>query len=72
MTLKFQVADQLASVVGEIERRGNELPAHLNDAKKAFADWGDRARRFVRRNPGVVIIGAFAIGFALAKAARHA
>jgi hypothetical protein len=34
--------------------------------------WGDSARRFVRRNPAAVLIGAFIIGVALAKVARHA
>ena len=34
--------------------------------------WGADARRLVRKHPAAVLIGAFIIGVALAKAARHA
>jgi hypothetical protein len=36
-----------------------------------MADLADRARRFVRKNPGMVILGAFAIGFAVARLTRE-
>ena len=72
MTLKSQVADRVAGVVSGIEQRADKLPAYVNSAKKAVADWNDGAGRLARENPGTVIIGAFAIGLALATLARHA
>jgi len=41
-------------------------------ADQAASGWGASARRFVRRNPAAVLLGAFVIGVALAKVARHA
>lgn len=67
-TFKSQVAD----VVSEIEQRAEDLPAHLDDAKRAVAGWGHGARRVVRKKPGLALLGAFAIGFAIARLARHA
>jgi hypothetical protein len=34
--------------------------------------WDGNSRRFVRNNPVAVLIGAFVLGVALAKLARHA
>ena len=46
--------------------------ARVADLRKAVADRADGARRLARENPGTVIVGAFAIGLALAALARHA
>jgi hypothetical protein len=59
-------------VVHRIEQRADELPAQAEDAQKLLATWGSRARRFTRNNPGTVLVGAVALGFLLARAARHA
>jgi hypothetical protein len=72
MTLKSQVANQVADVVSKIEQRAEELPANIDEARKKLSSWSDRAGKLVRKNPGLVLLGAFAIGFVLAKAARHA
>jgi hypothetical protein len=72
MTLKSKVADQVVDVVNTIERRVEELPDQIEDAKNTLADLGDRARRFARKNPGTVILGAFALGFAVARLTRDA
>lgn len=68
MTLKAQVA----SIASEIEQRAEDLPERVKDAQKTVQDLGNRARKFAQKNPGTVLVGAFAIGFLLAKAARHA
>jgi hypothetical protein len=39
---------------------------------RAAGTWATRARSFTRHNPGAVLIGAVALGFVLARAARHA
>jgi len=68
MTLKAQVA----SFASEIEQRAEDLPVRVKDAQKAVSDWGNTARQFAQKNPGTVVVGAFAVGFLLAKVARHA
>lgn len=72
MNLKSDVVRHVAGLVEQIEQRAETLPAQARDAQKALSGWGTRARKFARKNPGTVLIGAFAIGFVLAKAARHA
>jgi len=41
-------------------------------AKKKLTGVGRRAREVVRENPGLAVLGAFALGYALAKVARRA
>jgi hypothetical protein len=72
MTLKSQLADHVAGVVSQIEQRAEELPAQVDDVKETLSEWGNRGRSFVRKNPGIAVVGAFAVGFFLAKLARHA
>jgi len=67
-TFKSHVAD----VVGEIEHRAEDLPEHLHDARRVVERWGDNARRVVRKNPGLAVAGAFALGFTIAKLVRRA
>ena len=59
-------------VIDQIEQRAEEFSAHAADAQRVLAAWGSRARRFTRRNPGTVLVGAVALGFLLARAARRA
>jgi hypothetical protein len=35
-------------------------------------EWGGKAGAFVKERPGMAMVGAFAIGFLLAKVARYA
>jgi hypothetical protein len=69
-TFKSDVGNA-ADVLHRIEQRVDDLSARTGDAQKLLADWGSRARRFTRNNPGTVLIGAVAVGFLLARAARH-
>lgn len=71
MKPQAKVADQVVDAVKAIERRVEELPDQIDDAKDAMADLADRGRRFVRKNPGMVILGAFAIGFVVARLTRE-
>jgi hypothetical protein len=59
-------------VLHEIEPRADQLSAHAGEAQNVLAAWGSRARRFTRNNPGAVLLGAVALGFLLARAARRA
>jgi len=72
MSFKDQVSDRVASVVGRIEDRAEALPNEVAHAKKKLTGVGRRAREVVRENPGLAVLGAFALGYALAKVARRA
>lgn len=68
MSLKSEVSS-IASRLGE---RADELLPDRDEAQKIVTGWTNRARQFARQNPGTTAVGAFAIGFLLAKAARYA
>ena len=57
----------IASIANEIEK----MPDRVEDARKAVEGWGSNALRMVKRYPGRSVLGAFAIGFVLAKLARY-
>jgi hypothetical protein len=65
-------AASAADVLHRIEQRADDLQAQAEHARNLLAAWGSRARRFTRNNPGAVLVGAVALGFLLARAARHA
>jgi hypothetical protein len=67
MSVKVEEASRL-DVIDRLEA----LPAKARAAEDAVAAWAATARRFTRRNPGTVLVGAFVVGVLLAKAARHA
>ena len=50
----------------------DKVSARASDAQKSLAAWGARARRVARNNPAAVLIGSVALGFVLARVARHA
>jgi hypothetical protein len=62
----------MTSIAKQIETRVGELPDQIRDARAALEDWGNRATRIVRKHPGLSVVGAFAIGVLLARAARRA
>lgn len=72
MSFKSGVTDRVAGMVDRIEQQVEDLPHRVRDTQETLAEWRHVARRFVRDNPGKALIGAFAIGFLLAKAARRA
>ena len=57
----------ISSIANELEK----MPDRVEDARKAIDDWRHDALRVVKRYPGRSILGAFAIGFVLAKIARY-
>jgi hypothetical protein len=65
-----------ATTKTKLESAGSDRPKSAERTTRTAAQeaegWGDSARRFVRKNPAGVFIGAFIIGVALAKVARHA
>jgi len=57
----------IASIANELER----MPERVEDARKALDGWSNSTMKMVRKYPGRSILGAFAIGFVLAKVARY-
>jgi hypothetical protein len=56
----------------EVEALAEGLSERLKDARVVVRDWQDVAASFIRKSPGLALGGAFLLGFALSKAARHA
>lgn len=72
MTLTSQVSGRVASAVEKIENRVDKLPDDLDAAKKTLSTLGGRARETVRQHPALAVLGAFALGYGIARLARHA
>jgi hypothetical protein len=53
----------ISSIATELER----MPERVDDARKTLNGWRHDALRTVKKYPGRTVIGAFAIGFVLAK-----
>jgi ElaB/YqjD/DUF883 family membrane-anchored ribosome-binding protein len=68
MNLKSEVSN----MTNKFSEQRAELSDRADEVRRTIEDWGDRSRTFVRHNPGIALLGAFAVGFILAKAARHA
>jgi hypothetical protein len=57
----------ISNIANEIEK----MPERVEDARRAIEDWRNDVLRVVKRYPGRSILGAFAVGFVLAKIARY-
>ena len=66
MTLTSKVSGSVSNSVGALERRVHDVLDSMDDARETLSGWRYEARKAVRKNPGVAIAGAFAIGFAVA------
>ena len=63
--------EQVEGVLNAAEESVRSLPDLAEQVQDQVRTWKDSTVVFVRENPGIALLGAFAIGFALAKAARH-
>jgi hypothetical protein len=70
--MKMAPKPSVAGVMHQIERGAEDLSARAGAAQERLGSWAASARRFTRNNPGTVLVGAVALGFVLARAARHA
>jgi hypothetical protein len=72
MSFKSRVEDMADEVSGQVEH----LPDRAEEARKMVSEWTqdltDRAVTMVRQHPGRSVLGAFLIGYAIAKVAKHA
>lgn len=72
MSLKASVERMSRDVTGQVEH----LPARAERVRQVAAgvakDVTRKATRLVHEHPGRALVGAFLIGFAIAKAARRA
>ena len=57
----------ISSIANELEK----MPDRVEDARRTIDGWRSDALRVVKRYPGRSILGAFAVGFVIAKIARY-
>jgi hypothetical protein len=57
----------ISSIANELEK----MPERVEDARKAIDGYRSDALRLVKRYPGRSLVGAFALGFIIAKIARY-
>jgi hypothetical protein len=58
--------------VREVEALAENISDRLADARLVVRDWQGVAASFIKKSPGLALGGAFLLGFALSRAARHA
>ena len=57
----------IASIADELER----VPERVEDARKALEGWKGDVEKMVKANPVRTVVGAFALGYVIAKVARY-
>ena len=57
---------------GALQMVADGLCARTARVRRRMMEWGGRAGTFVKERPGFALVGAFAIGFLLAKVSRYA
>jgi hypothetical protein len=57
----------ISNIASELEK----MPERVEDARKALDGVQSNALRMVKKHPGRSILGAFAIGFVVAKVAKY-
>jgi hypothetical protein len=63
----MNASSTISNIANELER----MPERVEDARKALEGWRSSGLRLVRKYPGRSILGAFAVGFVIAKIARY-
>jgi hypothetical protein len=57
----------MSSIANELER----VPERVEDARKALEGWKGDVEKMVKKNPVRTVLGAFAIGYVVAKVGRY-
>jgi hypothetical protein len=57
----------MSSIATEFER----VPERVEDARKALEGWKGDLEKMVKKNPVRTVLGAFAIGYVVAKVGRY-
>jgi hypothetical protein len=57
----------ITAIADELEH----MPDRIEEVRKTVEDWRDYTIRQVRRHPGRSILGAFAVGYVIAKLGRY-
>jgi len=67
----MNIKEEAQEVLNNAEDVIHSLPDVAERVEGNVETWKRNATRFIQQRPGVSLLGAFVIGFALAKAARH-
>jgi hypothetical protein len=60
-------SSSISSIANELER----VPERVEDARKALEGWKGDVEKMVKKNPVRTVLGAFAIGYVVAKVGRY-
>lgn len=60
------------TVETQVAALGEDLSVRIKDTVENVRDWKEVAESFIKKSPGLCLAGAFVLGFALSKVARHA
>jgi len=60
-----------ASTVNDIAREMARVPERLEDARQALDDWTADIEKIVKKNPVRSVVGAFALGYVVARLGRY-
>lgn len=67
----MNIKEEAQKTLHNAEDALHAVPEVARDVQAKAKDWQANASRFVRENPAAALVGAFVVGFAIAKAARH-
>jgi hypothetical protein len=71
-TLTKEIAMSAAnSTISSIATELEKMPERVEDARKALDGFRSDALRMVKKYPGRSLLGAFAVGFVVAKIAKY-
>ena len=60
------------TVETEVAALGEDLSVRVKDVLDNARVWQADAEKFIKKNPALCLTGAFFLGYALSKVARHA
>ena len=68
----MSVKKQLEHVEEDVSALGENLAVRFKDALTSANDWKKVSQSYIKESPILCLAGAFLVGFAIAKVARHA
>jgi hypothetical protein len=65
--MTMEIADKIEHAARDVER---SLKPQVDEAKRRLEDLQEDVTHYIKKNPGKCVLGAFALGFLIAKLAR--
>lgn len=61
----------IAHIEDTARKLGDRLQPQIEDAKRRMKDVNGKVSSFIQENPGICLLGAIALGYAIARVARR-